>query len=148
MVKANIDWMKFKPTKKAETRNPRDEVIQVQKKICSWALTSAVVIAFVCIFFLDKKAVGKGLLLGTLFSIINFVLMGKSIPMTLRQTRSKARMIGLGSILARYALLAIPLVVAVKSASFSFIAVAIGIFGVQIVTLVDYTIIRRVQHEK
>ncbi len=135
-------------TKKDETESPRDEIAMVQKRICFWALTSAVVIAFVCIFFLDEKAVGKGLLLGTLFSIINFVLMGKSIPMALGQSRPRARMIGLGSILARYALLAIPLVMAIKSTSFSFFAVVVGIFAVQIVTLVDYTIIRRVLHEK
>jgi hypothetical protein len=53
-----------------------------------------------------------------------------------------ASFIGLGSMLFRYILLAIPLVVAIKSASFDFVAVVGGIFAVQIVTLLDYIVIR------
>jgi hypothetical protein len=48
----------------------------------------------------------------------------------------------LGSILTRYLILAVPLIVAIKSPSFNFIAVVAGIFSVQIVTLCDYVLIR------
>jgi len=44
--------------------------------------------------------------------------------------------------LFRYLVLAIPLVVAIKSGSFSFVAAAIGIFAVQIVALADYVVIK------
>ncbi len=125
-----------------ETENPRDEIVKTQKKICSWAMTSAIVLALVFLV-LDEKATAKGLVLGTLFSIINFVLLGRSIPMTLGQSVARARMIGLTSILCRYAVLAIPLIVGVKSDAFNFVAVVVGVFAVQIVTLVDYTIIKR-----
>lgn len=119
----------------------RNELKQAQKRICSWALSSALVFALLFLF-LHEKAVAKGLVLGTLFSIVNFLLLGKSIPLLLGRSRRSASAIGLGSTLARYALLAIPMVVALKTVSFDFVAVVIGIFAVQIVTLIDFVFIR------
>jgi len=125
-----------------ETEDPRDEMKKAQKRFCSWAMTSAIIVAFVFLI-LDEKAIAKGLIMGTLFSIINFILLGRSIPMVLGQSVAKTRALGLTSILGRYAVLAIPLIVSNKSDTFNFIAVVVGIFSVQIVTIVDYTIIRR-----
>ena len=125
-----------------ETEDPREEVKRAQKKFCSWALTSAIMVAFVFLI-LDKKPIAKGLIMGTLFSIVNFVLLGRSIPLVLGQSVGRARIVGLASILARYAVLAIPLVVGIRSDAFNFVAVVVGIFAVQIVTLVDYIIIQR-----
>jgi len=130
-----------------ETGNPDDEVRKAQKKICSWALTSAIVLGLVFIL-LDEKAVAKGLILGTLFSIVNFVLLGKSIPMMLGQRLSKARLVGLISVLCRYGILAIPLILGIKLEAINFVAVAVGIFAVQIVTLADATIIQRMREKK
>jgi hypothetical protein len=130
-----------------ETESPRDEVTKTQKQLCSWAMTSAIVLALVFVI-LDEKAIAKGLVLGTLFSIINFVLLGRSIPMTLGQSIGRARLIGLTSILCRYAVLAIPLILGIKLDALNFVAVVVGIFAVQIVTLVDYTIIIRFLNRK
>jgi hypothetical protein len=118
-----------------------DEVTEVQKRISSRAMLSALFLGAV-FFLFHEKTVAKGLVLGTCFSVLNFYLLGKSIPMVLGQTRRMASFIGLGSMLFRYILLAIPLVVAIKSASFDFVAVVGGIFAVQIVTLLDYIVIR------
>ena len=118
---------------------------QIQRRICYFAITSALVVAVFFLLF-HEKAIAKGLLLGTCFSIINFLLLGKSIPMTLGQSRSKARFIGLTSILFRFVILAIPMIVAIKSTSFNFVAVVVGIFSVQVVTLVDYIVIRPIFH--
>ena len=74
--------------------------------------------------------------------------MGKSIPLALGQTRSKAGVIGLASILGRYFLLAIPMIIAIKSTSINFVAVVVGIFAVQIVTLFDYLVVRSLFHGK
>ena len=104
-------------------------------------MTAAIVVAIVLIFF-DEKAIAKGLLLGTLFSIANFIIMGKFIPLTLGQSRPKASMIGFASIMLRYVVLAIPMVIAIKSASFSFVAAVVGIFAVQIMTLIDHMVIK------
>jgi hypothetical protein len=87
----------------------------------------------------ELKLVGKGLILGTLFSILNFVLMGETLPdrmdLSARKTFAKA----LGSILFRYALLAIPFVAAIKKPDmFNLFAVLIGVFMVQIMILLDH----------
>ncbi|MDY6880182.1 MAG: ATP synthase subunit I [Desulfatiglans sp.] len=128
-------------------KDPQKEISQVQKKICSWAISFALLAALVFLLF-DEKAIAKGLILGTFFSIINFILMGKSIPMVIGKSRPRARMIGMASILMRYVLLAIPMIVGVKSASFSFVAVVVGIFSVQIVTLLNYILIKPVLEGK
>ena len=104
-------------------------------------MTAAIVVAIVLIFF-GEKAIAKGLLLGTLFSIANFIIMGKFIPLTLGQSRPKASMIGFASIMLRYVVLAIPMVIAIKLASFSFVAAVVGIFAVQIMTLIDHMVIK------
>jgi hypothetical protein len=104
-------------------------------------MLSALVLAVVFLI-LQEKAIAKGLVLGTCFSIVNFLLLGKSIPMVLGQSRPRANAIGLASIFSRYFLLAIPMVIAIKSVSFSFVAVVVGIFAVQIVTLFDYLVIQ------
>jgi len=117
------------------------ELAQVQRRISFLAFSFS--LAFALIFmFVGRMDVAKGLLLGTCFSIMNFFLMGKSLPMILMKSRAGASLVGLGSIFSRYLILAVPLIVAIKSPSFSFIAVVVGIFSVQIVTLCDYVLIK------
>lgn len=117
-----------------------NSIKKIQKRICSRAMLGALVVAF---FFLviGEKAVAKGLVLGTLFSVFNFILLGMTLPMTLGRSRAHASFIGFVSILLRYIILAIPLIVAFKSVSFNFVAAAIGIFAIQAVTLLDFVII-------
>ncbi len=62
--------------------------------------------------------------------------------MTIRHTRYRAGLIGFASILTRYVLLAIPLIIGIKLESFNFVAVVIGVFAVQIVTLIEHLVIR------
>ena len=57
-----------------------EQVKQAQKKYCSLAILMAIFAAIVFILF-DLKPLGKGLLLGTIFSIINFVLIAETLPM-------------------------------------------------------------------
>jgi hypothetical protein len=120
------------------------EVQEIQKRICSWALSGALIVAALFLI-LGEKAVAKGLVLGTCFSIVNFVLLGKSIPMMLGQTRARANVIGFGSMLARYGVLAIPIVMAVQWASFDLIAVIVGVFAVQMIILLDHLLLKRIQ---
>jgi hypothetical protein len=81
---------------------------------------------------------GKGLILGTLFSVVNFVLMGELIPLQLGHTKSKTYLISFGSIVIRYGLFALPLLVAIKFEQFNLWTVICGIFMIQIVILVDH----------
>ncbi len=128
-------------TEKNDKNGLFEEVIKVQKRISFWAMVSAIVIA-ITLIVLGEKEIAKGLLLGTIFSVINFVLMGRFMPMVISKSRAKGGFGGLISISVRYPLLAIPMVVAIKSKSFSFPAVVVGVFAIQIVTFLEYVLIR------
>ena len=120
------------------------EVGRVQRRICSHAITISLMLASIFVLT-NANALAKGLLLGTLFSIANFLLLGMSLPLTLGKTRVRAGLIALGSLLLRYGLLSIPMVVGLKSAAFSFLAVVAGIFSIQVITMFEYLLIRPLQ---
>ncbi len=86
---------------------------------------------------MGQNAVGKGLILGTFFSIINFILMGETLPLKVGKSRGKIFFLSLGSISFRFALMAIPLIIAIKSVKFNLFAVIGGIFMVQIIIMAD-----------
>ncbi|MBW1984896.1 MAG: ATP synthase subunit I [Deltaproteobacteria bacterium] len=83
------------------------------------------------------KPIGKGLVLGTFFSIINFILMGETLSAKLGETAKKTFVIALGSIFFRYLLLAAPLIIGLKIDQINFFSVIAGIFSVQMVIVVD-----------
>ena len=114
-----------------------ESVSQTQKKYGSRAMVVAIIAGFILILA-GLKPVGKGLVLGSLFSVINFVLIGQTLPMRLSQTKRKTFLLSLGSICFRYALLAVPLIVAVKFDQFDLPAAIFGIYMIQLVILADY----------
>jgi hypothetical protein len=114
-----------------------ESVSQTQKKYGSRAMVAAIVVALILILA-GLKPAGKGLVLGTIFSVINFVLIGHTIPLKISQTKRKTFFISLGSIFFRYALMAVPLIVAVKFEQFDLPAAVFGIFMIQLVILADY----------
>lgn len=89
---------------------------------------------------MGQNAVAKGLILGTFFSIINFILMGEAIPLKAGKSRGKSFFFSLGSIFFRFTLMAIPLIIAIKSVKFHLFAVIGGIFMVQIIILADHIV--------
>jgi hypothetical protein len=114
-----------------------ESVSQTQKKYGSRAMVIAIIAAFIFILA-GLKPVGKGLMLGTLFSVINFVLIGQTLPLRLSKTKRKTFFLSLGSIFFRYALLAVPLILAIKFDQFDLPAAIFGIFMIQLVILADY----------
>jgi len=111
-----------------------NEVRQIQKQYCSQAMLLAIG-ASVIFLAIGAKPISKGLILGTIFSILNFILIAQGLPFHLNKGRYKTIMVCMGSIWLRYALLAVPLIVAAKSEMFNFFAAAVGIFMVQVVIL-------------
>lgn len=112
----------------------------VQKKYCSRALLTAII--FGLPFILGGYApIGKGLILGTLFSIINFILIGETLPMRIGE-RSKKRLfaVSLGLLLIRFGLLAIPVVAAIKLDQFHLATVVVGLFMVQLSIMTEHTL--------
>ena len=114
-----------------------DVIKQTQKKYASRALILAIITGLFFIL-MGHKSIGKGLVLGTTFSVLNFILMGHSIALKLGRSKAKTFSIILGSIFFRYLLLAIPLIVAIRFEQFHIVAAALGIFMIQLVILADH----------
>ena len=117
-----------------------EPIRQVEKKYGARALTAAVIAGAVLIA-LNQVAMGKGLILGCLFSIVNFMLLGGNIPKRVGLSRKGASLKALGSIWVRFLLMAIPLIMAIKLAEFHLVTTVIGIFMVQLAILIDYLVI-------
>jgi len=96
------------------------------------------IVAGLILILAGLKPAGKGLVLGSIFSVINFVLIGQTLPMRMSQTKRKTFLLSIGSIFFRYALLAVPLIVAIKYEQFDLPAAIFGIFMIQVVILADY----------
>ena len=109
---------------------------QIQKKYGTRALTTAVLMALVLVLA-GQKPVAKGLILGTLFSILNFVILGEMIPQQVGKAGRRLYAALAGSITLRFGLMAVPLVLAVKTAWLNFAAVAAGLFMVQLMILAE-----------
>lgn len=116
-----------------------DEIRQTQKKYSSRALVFSIFASLALIIF-GQPAIGKGLLLGTLFSILNFILMGKSLTQLIGKTKKRTFIAAIGSIYFRYILLAIPVVIAIKYDKYNFFAVIAGLFSVQFVILAEQVV--------
>jgi len=114
-----------------------EQLRQTQKRYCSAAIAVAI---FAGLFFIlaGQKPIGKALILGTVFSIANFILIGETLPFRIGKSKGKTFFISLGSIYFRYIILAIPLIMAIKLEQFNLFAVIFGIFLIQIVIMADH----------
>ncbi|MGD9273954.1 MAG: hypothetical protein PVI65_06270, partial [Desulfobacterales bacterium] len=59
-----------------------ESIRRTQKKYGSRALAIAVIIGLGTVL-IGQNSLGKGLVLGTLFSVVNFILMGETLPLKL-----------------------------------------------------------------
>ena len=112
---------------------------ETQKKYCSRALAAAI-FAGLFLIMAGQRPLGKGLILGAVFSVVNFVLMGETLPLRIGKSKEKTFIIALGSIFLRYLFMAIPLFVAIKFEQFHLFAVIGGLFLVQLMILVDHLV--------
>lgn len=113
-----------------------ERIRETQKKYCSLAIIIAI-FGGISFFLLGLKPVGRGLILGTIFSILNFVLMGEAIPRKMGRSKNKTIAFSFLSFFFRYGLMAIPLITAIKLERFNFAATVCGLFMVQAVILAD-----------
>jgi hypothetical protein len=114
-----------------------EAIRETQKKYCSRAMITAILVAIVFILA-GQKGVGKGLVLGTLFSVFNFILMGETLPMRIGKSKGATFMLSFGSVAIRYVLMAVPLVMAIKMDGFNLFASIAGIFMVQLIILAEH----------
>ena len=126
-----------------------EETRNIQKKYCSQAMIVAISAAIVLIL-LGEKSIGKGLVLGTLFSVINFLIMGQFLVVQLSAPRSRirARAFAFMSILFRFVILAIPLAISLRVDAVNFIGAVIGIFMIQLTILFNHLVLDRLPSGK
>lgn len=118
-----------------------EAVKQVQRKYTTLALAVSVAVGLV-LLLVGYKPVAKGLILGTVFSVLNFILMSKTIKLKLGKSKRKTFSISMGSIIFRYFLLAVPLIAALKFEQFNLVAAVLGIFMIQLVILSEHLLTR------
>ncbi|RJP41668.1 MAG: ATP synthase subunit I [Desulfobacteraceae bacterium] len=113
-----------------------ETVKQLQKKYGSMAMFIAIVLALALIM-LGYKEMAKGLMLGSIFSVVNFVLMGESLQSRLGNPGRSGTMSFFSLMLARFGLMAVPLVVSIRYDQYHIVATIAGLFMVQAVILTD-----------
>jgi ATP synthase I chain len=114
-----------------------EAILHTQKKFGSRAMVAAVVAGLVFIL-VGQKSMAKGLVLGSIFSVINFVLMGEILPLIISASRKRSVLFSFVSMLFRFGLLATPLILSVKLESLHFITTAMGLFMVQFMIMGDH----------
>ncbi len=113
--------------------------------------TALILTVFGCVvlFGLDKISWAKGFALGSLFSVLNFALLRYGIRQRLGQSGKVAKVKGFAFILVRYAVLALPLLVAFKKReAFNLPATIAGLFCIQSSILFYYFIWLRFSRSK
>jgi hypothetical protein len=111
-------------------------VLDIQKRYGSRAMTLSICIALLFVL-LGYKDVCRGLVLGGLFSTLNFVLMGQFLRYRLDNNRKSGTKKALIALLIRYVILAIPIVISVRSNKYNLPATVVGIFMVQLVIMIE-----------
>ena len=114
-----------------------EAVNQAQKKYSSMAMTISILAGLVFIL-IGLKPVGKGLILGTIFSVINFIMIAQTLPLRISRSKKKTFLFSIGSIVFRYAILALPIIAAVKYEQFNLPAAVCGIFMIQLIIMADH----------
>ena len=102
-------------------------------------MTAAILIGILFILLGDKP-VGKGLILGSVFSIVNFILIGETLPLKMGRSGRQTLFFSLGSLFFRFSLMAIPLIAAIKYPQFNLFAVIPGLFMVQGAILAEHLV--------
>ena len=113
-----------------------ESIRYLQRRYCGGALTLAVILS-VGSYLAGWPAVTRGLIVGSLFSALNFALLGKTMARKLADPRRGGGLITLVAQLGRYLLWAVPVVIAVKLPPVDLPATIAGLFMVPIFIIAD-----------
>ncbi|OQX60590.1 MAG: hypothetical protein B5M56_10740 [Desulfococcus sp. 4484_241] len=75
--------------------------------------------------------------MGTIFGIVNFVVMGATIESRMVPSKNKRMLRSLASIGVRYSIMAVPLFMAIKMDTFNVFAVGAGLLSIQGIMVMD-----------
>lgn len=97
---------------------------------------------------LGHKPFGKSFMLGALCSSVNIVLMNLLYANLLFKTKKSASFMAFVSVLIRFGVLAIPLILSLTNKNFDLIGSALGIFAVQIIIFWENVILSKFKKAK
>ena len=117
-----------------------------QRRISKRAFGSSVLIGLI-VFFVGYKSVARGLLLGSMFSVLNFNVMALVLPHQIGYQRRKATVVACASLFGRLAMLAIPIAIGFYFERFNLISTIVGLFAVPLFLLFDRVILARIRGE-
>ncbi len=112
---------------------------EIQKKYGFRAIAAAILLGG-SLIAADLPDLGKGLIAGALFSVLNFILMAESLAHRLGKSRPRAAIASFRSMVPRFALMAVPLVLSLKFHLFHPAAAVTGLFAVQLVILFEHVV--------
>ncbi len=114
--------------------------VKFQNSIIRQTLWLTIFISLIALV-LGRRSVTKGIILGGLFSVIDFKLMARSLPRSIQSSSGVKLAINR---LGRLLIMAIPLVLAFKFPEYlNFIAAAVGLFLVKVTIFLRYVVFRR-----
>lgn len=113
-----------------------ESIRQLQRRYCGGTLTVAVVLGIGC-YLAGWPAMTRGIIVGSLFSILNFILLGKTMTRKLTDQRRGGALLTLVAQLGRYLLWAVPVIIAVKLPPVDLPATIAGLFMVPICIVMD-----------
>lgn len=113
-----------------------ETVRQLQKKYGSTVMLIAIVLALALIMA-GQKEMAKGLVLGAIFSVINFILLGESLPLRIGGNRRSSAFSFFLLMGLRFGLMAVPIIVALYHDQYHIVTAIAGIFMVQTVMLAE-----------
>lgn len=110
---------------------------ELQKKYGARVMFIAIVV-WIVFYVLAMRPIGDGFLLGSLFSVINFALLGEALAKRLNLSGRKLQVNIYSSLVLRFIILAVPIYLGIKFDKFNLIAVLIGLFMIQIMILAQH----------
>jgi len=117
-----------------------EELQQFKKSIVFQILLTAAVVSAAALLFGFLPA-AKGFALGSLFSLANFLVMTRQAPKRLGKSSSRVGWESYLSLLFRFALLGLPLYLALRLPQFHFVWTALGIFNLQFSIIIHNLVI-------
>ncbi len=112
----------------------------IVKSYCSRAMVLGILVALSAIIS-GYRPFGKSFILATLCSCINLVVMNLMLGYTLFKEKAKASLIAFFSVLIRFGIMAIPLIMALTNKNFDLLGSILGLFSIQFIIIWDRLIL-------
>ena len=119
-----------------------NQLVTFRKIIAYQILITAGLVGGICLL-LGYEAAAKGFVLGSVFSLFNFLIMFRHAPNLLGKDRKAATASSGLNLVIRLALLAVPIYIGIRWSEFDLIWTLIGVFNLQISLIIYGQVVQR-----